>query len=85
MGDIKTFEAQRECAERLLDLLEIKPQLGGADLHPSYEASNLVREAGIVTVPVQHHYAHILSCMAENNCTSPVIGMVLRRIIGGFL
>ena len=77
VGDIKTFEAQRECAERLLDLLEIKPQLGGADLHPSYEASNLVREAGIVTVPVQHHYAHILSCMAENNCTSPVIGMVL--------
>ena len=77
VGDIKTFEAQRECAERLLDLLEIKPQLGGADLHPSYEASNLVREVGIVTVPVQHHYAHILSCMAENNCTSPVIGMVL--------
>ena len=77
VGDIKTFEAQRECAERLLDLLEIKPQLGGADLHPSYEASNLVREVGIVTVPVQHHYAHILSCMAENNCTSPVIGIVL--------
>ena len=69
--------AQHECAERLRDLLEITPQCGAADIHPAYESVQLVKQARIPVIPVQHHYAHILSCMAENGCSDEVIGIAL--------
>ena len=35
----------------------------------------MARELGRPVVPIQHHYVHILSCMAENDCEQPVIGV----------
>ena len=77
VGCVQTETAQHECAERLQDLLEITPQCGAADIHPAYESSQLVKQAQIPVISVQHHYAHILSCMAENGCSDEVIGIAL--------
>jgi len=49
------------------------------DLHPDYPttrfAHELSREAGLELVQVQHHHAHIASCLAENGRSGPVIGV----------
>jgi len=77
VGCVRTETAQHECAVRLRDLLEITPQCGATDIHPAYESSQLVKQAQIPVISVQHHYAHILSCMAENGCSDEVIGIAL--------
>ena len=45
------------------------------DLHPKYNATVVAEELGLPVLKIQHHFAHILSCMAENDCEDPVIGV----------
>ena len=57
------------------DLLEQKPEQVICDLHPRYNSSLAARETGLPVTAIQHHYAHVLSCMAENDREDPVIGV----------
>lgn len=79
LSDARSGEALRETAARFARLLEAKPDLIVCDLHPRYRSSGIAQElaekGGIPLVKVQHHYAHILSCMAENDFIGPVIGV----------
>jgi hydrogenase maturation protein HypF len=75
MEDLRTQEAQKESIARFCDMLEVKPQVVACDLHPRYYTSVAAEEYGIPVVRVQHHYAHIVSCMAENNYMEKVIGV----------
>ena len=45
------------------------------DAHPGYRSTQFARESGLEVLPVQHHYAHILSCMAENEVEPPALGV----------
>lgn len=45
------------------------------DLHPDYLSSKRAVELSTEPVTVQHHYAHVLACMAENGLQSPVLGV----------
>jgi hydrogenase maturation protein HypF len=59
-------------------LFHIEPEIIAHDLHPDYLATKYARElgeSGIKLVPVQHHHAHIASCLADNGLESPVIGV----------
>ena len=75
MSDLRTMQALRETIGRLVELLECKPQLVACDMHPRYNTVTIAKELGLPLFPVQHHYAHILSCMAENDYDEPVIGV----------
>ena len=75
MSDIRTVQALRESVERMASLLEASPSVVACDLHPAYNTAAVARELGLPVVTVQHHYAHILSCMAENGYEQPVIGL----------
>ena len=75
MEDIRTVEAQQESIARFLDMLEVTPQAVACDLHPKYNTSVLAEGYNIPIIRVQHHYAHIVSCMAENDRMEPVIGV----------
>ena len=77
LTDLKGKNALKESAERMMDLLEAKPSYAVCDLHPSYNSSAAAEESGLPLLRVQHHYAHILSCMAENDYTGDVIGISL--------
>lgn len=81
MADIRTVQALRESIDRMCGLLEAEPELIVCDLHPLYNtvtvAKEIAQERGIPLIQVQHHYAHILSCMAENDVTGKVIGLSL--------
>ena len=79
MADIRTLEALRETVHRMMELLEIRPERVVCDLHPSYNtvmaAREFADELGVPLIQLQHHYAHILSGMAENDCDEEVLGV----------
>jgi hydrogenase maturation protein HypF len=63
-------------------LFRIKPELIACDLHPEYLSTKYAQELtakqnSLKIVPVQHHHAHIVSCMVDNNIDKPVIGVAL--------
>ena len=70
MADIRTVKALGESLDRMTKMLECEPQAVISDKHPLYNtvtfAEEYAGEHSIPLVQVQHHYAHILSCMAEN-------------------
>ena len=77
MGDVRTVKALKESVKRMEELLETKPQIVACDMHPSYNTRAAAEEMGLPVFLVQHHYAHILSCMAESEWTTEkkVIGV----------
>lgn len=75
MGDLRTVRALKESIVRMTELLEAEPKLVACDLHPGYNTTVVAEEMRLHLLKVQHHYAHILSCMAENDWDKPVIGV----------
>jgi hydrogenase maturation protein HypF len=81
MENLETLKAFEDGIDHLERLFRIKPQVLAYDLHPNYLASRYAQEraAGenIPSIGIQHHYAHIASCMAEHNLPEdrPVIGI----------
>ena len=75
LEDLRTVKALQETVQRFQTLLEVHPQVVVCDLHPKYNSTVVAEELGYPIVKVQHHYAHILSCMVENDCQEPVIGV----------
>lgn len=75
LADLRTVRALEESVARMNSLLEIKPALLACDLHPRYNSTAVAEKMGIPLVKVQHHYAHVASCMAENDYLEPVIGI----------
>ena len=81
MADPRTVRALDESLGRMLDMLECEPQTVVCDTHPMYNtvafAEEYAEQHKLPLVKIQHHYAHILSCMAENDRTEKVIGFSL--------
>jgi hydrogenase maturation protein HypF len=82
LGDLSTLEADtafRQAVEDLQRLLQAKPRLIACDLHPDYRSSRLARELAsswsVPLVPVQHHHAHVVSCMVEHGLDGEVLGV----------
>lgn len=78
IGDLETtqaFDALRRVCEDLLRLYEIKPTAVACDAHPDYLSTRHAVGTGLPLIRVQHHYAHVLSCMAENEIEGPVLGV----------
>ncbi|RLC64964.1 MAG: carbamoyltransferase HypF [Chloroflexi bacterium] len=77
METVQHFDSTISLYKRLF---HIEPEIIAHDLHPDYLATRYAQElgkSGIKLIPVQHHYAHIVSCMADNGLDSPVIGVAL--------
>ncbi len=75
MEDLRTVQALEESIQRMEELLETKPDVVVCDMHPKYNTTLVAQEQKIPIIQVQHHYAHIVSCMAENDYYDPVIGV----------
>ncbi len=82
VGDVDNFPTLKAFEESVLDLMYLygfEPEMVMADLHPRYEttrwAEEFARSKGIPIVKVQHHVAHILSCMAEKGLKGEVLGI----------
>ncbi len=81
VGDLENLESFRffeEAIEHLERILEIQPRIIACDLHPGYFSTKwAVAQKNAQLVGVQHHHAHIASCMAENHLNGQVIGIAL--------
>ena len=79
--DLRTVLALEDSAALLSRLLGIRPQLIACDLHPRYNttalAEKLAEELHVPLLKIQHHHAHILSCLAEHGETGPALGLAL--------
>jgi hydrogenase maturation protein HypF len=78
MENMETLEHFGSTMSLYKRLFHIEPEIVAHDLHPDYLATKYARElgeSGMKLVPVQHHHAHVASCMADNGLESPVIGV----------
>ena len=81
MENLETLQAFEDGIQHFENLFRIKPEVIAYDLHPNYMATKYAlaraEEEGLPVFGVQHHHAHIASCMAENGLTGeqPVIGL----------
>lgn len=75
MADIRTVKALEESVKRMCELLEAMPRNVVCDMHPKYNTVAFAEGLDLPLKKVQHHYAHILSCMAENDYSEKVIGV----------
>lgn len=77
LENIETLEHFINTIELYKRLFRIEPKAIVCDMHPDYLSTRyaLQFEEKLPIVKVQHHYAHIASCMAENGIGEPVIGI----------
>jgi hydrogenase maturation protein HypF len=90
IGDLENAETLRsftEGIEHFRRLFDITPEVVAHDLHPDYLSTKYAMDlaegglpaaaglAGVELVGVQHHHAHIASCLADNRASGPVIGV----------
>jgi hydrogenase maturation protein HypF len=81
MENMETLEHFKSSIDIYQRLFRIKPEIIATDMHPEYlptkYANELAKKEKIRLVPVQHHHAHIASCMVDNGVDGPVIGVSL--------
>jgi hydrogenase maturation protein HypF len=78
IGDLETPEAWLAFRRVLTDLqkfYEFTPEMVACDLHEEYLSTKHARTLAKPLVQVQHHYAHVLACMAENELEGPALGI----------
>jgi hydrogenase maturation protein HypF len=78
IGDLGSAQAQDSFRMTISTLERIhgfEPEAVVCDLHPDYASTQFARASGKPIIEVQHHYAHVLSCMAENGLEAPVFGI----------
>jgi hydrogenase maturation protein HypF len=79
IGDLENAETLRSFTEGIghfSRLFDITPEVVAYDLHPEYLSTKYAQDLdGVDLVGVQHHHAHIASCLADNNADGPVIGV----------
>lgn len=83
IGDLKnaeTLDHYRSAMQTYLGLFGIQPSLLVCDLHPDYfstrEALDAARQGGLPLLQVQHHWAHMAACMADNRLEGEVFGIL---------
>jgi hydrogenase maturation protein HypF len=75
IGDLETkeaFGAFHSAVDDLQRLYEVRPEVHACDLHPDFPS---LRHIGKRTEKVQHHWAHVMSCMAEHGIDPPALGI----------
>ena len=79
IGDLENAETLRSFTdgiEHFQRLFDIAPEVVAHDLHPEYLSTKYALDlGGVEPVGVQHHHAHIASCLADNQADGPVIGV----------
>jgi hydrogenase maturation protein HypF len=81
IGDLENYETMHffeETLEKTKHLFKASPEGIAYDLHPGYRSTRMALASAIERkFAVQHHHAHIASCMAENHLPGHVIGVAM--------
>lgn len=78
LENLETMEFFRETLEHLRRFFRVTPVAVAHDLHPGYLSTRFaLNESGLPAIGVQHHHAHIASCMGDNGIEGKVVGVAL--------
>lgn len=82
IGDLENLETLRsyeEGIEHFKRLFQLRPRVVAHDLHPEYLSTKYALALGeeFEKIGVQHHHAHVASCMADNRIEGEVIGVAM--------
>jgi hydrogenase maturation protein HypF len=81
IGDLENYETLQffeETLSNLKHIFNVSPVAAAYDLHPGYMSTRMAMASGMRhKIGVQHHHAHIASCMAENHLRGKVLGVAL--------
>ncbi|WP_328446189.1 carbamoyltransferase HypF [Amycolatopsis sp. NBC_00438] len=78
IGDLENYETLRsftEGIEHFKRLFDVDPVVVAHDLHPEYLSTKYALDQDAELLGVQHHHAHIASCLADNGEDGPVLGV----------
>ncbi len=78
LGDLDSLKADANYRQTICDLMmlyEVRARQLVCDLHPDYASSQYGSTQDLPVLKVQHHYAHVLSCMAEQGVEAPLLGI----------
>jgi hydrogenase maturation protein HypF len=84
IGDLENYETLRSYTEGIAhyrELFDLAPAVLAHDLHPDYLSTTFAQgygeeaEAPIELLGLQHHHAHLASCLADNGVDGPVLGV----------
>jgi hydrogenase maturation protein HypF len=76
LENIATYDFFKLTVDHLKRILGINPEIIACDMHPDYLSTQFAEaQATIPNIQVQHHHAHIVSCMAEHKLEGEVIGL----------
>ena len=75
LENIETYNHYKRNIEHFKDIFLFSPDYVACDLHPNYTSTHYAEEYGVKTISVQHHHAHIASCLVENHLDKKVIGI----------
>ncbi len=79
LGDIKNYDAYityKKAIENLRTMMGLKPYIIAHDLHTIYLSSVYAKSQVGKKMGVQHHHAHMVSCMVEHHLLEPAIGVI---------
>lgn len=80
IGDLKNadvFDSFKLTIAHLQEVLELTPEIVAHDMHPDFYSTRYAEQLnGIEKVAVQHHHAHLASCLAENGYDGEAIGII---------
>ncbi len=79
MENLETLDHFESSVEIYKRLFRLEPEIIAYDMHPEYLATKYALSLGpsFTLVPVQHHHAHIVSCMVDNGVQGDVVGVAL--------
>lgn len=75
LENLETFNHYERNIEHLKDIFVFRPEHIAADMHPGYYSTQYAQQTGLPLISIQHHHAHIVSCMVENNISHKIIGI----------
>ncbi|MEM8778261.1 MAG: carbamoyltransferase HypF, partial [Cyanobacteria bacterium P01_G01_bin.49] len=78
IGDLSTKEALNsfdQVIKNLKELYDFEPEIIVCDAHPDYLSSQFAAAQNLPLIKVQHHYAHVLACVVENQLKLPILGV----------
>ncbi|TDX52397.1 carbamoyltransferase HypF [Orenia marismortui] len=75
ISKLESYQNYQEVIKHLKEIYQINPELIAYDLHPEYLTTKFAQSQGGQKVGVQHHHAHLVSCMVENEVSDRVIGL----------
>lgn len=78
IGDLETtqaYDAFQRVIESFENLYETRPTRIACDAHPDYLSTKFAKSSELAVESIQHHFAHVMACIAENEIEEPVLGV----------